>query len=266
MVEYLAVVTGGAQGIGLAIVMELLEAGGKVYFIDMDEEQGKKAEKDLQHRYGQDRVKFIKCDVSNEKEFEASIRKAREEMRGLNVMCNNAGFARPFYDMSRWELEIDVNLKASIRGSLIALELMNPENNGSGGVIVNTSSYTGLNPAPLFPTYCAAKAGVIAFARGFAPIAVTSNVRINCVLPDATMTPMYQKTLPELASTLSQEKFQSFMKTMTSSQGSKQAISPNTQEPRDVALGVIKILQDETKNGEALVVSKEHGTYYHQFN
>ncbi|XP_068083740.1 15-hydroxyprostaglandin dehydrogenase [NAD(+)] isoform X3 [Anabrus simplex] len=104
--EKVALVTGGASGIGLACIEELLASGSKVSIIDKNAQAGKKVLDDIVKKFGRNRAVFIETDVLDPVSFEAAFKKTFDTFKGLDIVINCAGIA----DFSRWELEIGINL------------------------------------------------------------------------------------------------------------------------------------------------------------
>ncbi|MEE6460954.1 hypothetical protein FKM82_001150 [Ascaphus truei] len=168
-----ALVTGGAQGIGRAMVEELLHKGAALALVDLNRIAGEQCKTSLDEQFGSHRTLFIQCDVTDQGQLKDAFRKTVEHFGRLDILVNNAGVNNE----KDWEQTILVNLNSVIRGTYIGLEHMNKNNGGQGGVIINISSLAGLTPAAYQPVYCASKHGVIGFTRS---IAVSTPMNINC--------------------------------------------------------------------------------------
>jgi NAD(P)-dependent dehydrogenase (short-subunit alcohol dehydrogenase family) len=177
------VVTGGASGIGKAIVRGFAATGDSVVVADIDEE-GAKA---LAAEAGE-RARWISCDVTQESQVEAAVQLAVSEFGAVDVMINNAGICvlGPLIGLSAEDFErmIAVNLKATLYGIKAAATRMS-----AGGVIVSTASTAGLNGAPLLGGYGATKAGIINMTKTAAAELRPAGIRVNCVCPAFTETP-----------------------------------------------------------------------------
>ncbi|CAB4019686.1 15-hydroxyprostaglandin dehydrogenase [NAD(+)]-like [Paramuricea clavata] len=196
MADYKAIVTGGAKGIGHAITSALLKAGGKVCFLDVSVSEGEKAQKSFDEKYGSGKAVFLKCDVSKKDELRDVFHRAKTQMGGLNVVCNNAGVA--FYEDEGTHSDeiISINLGGIINGSMLALELMGRGYGGNGGVIINMSSVAGVKKSLVVPIYSATKAGVVHYSRCIAQSSSQDHgVRVNCVCPVAVYTDMVARLL-----------------------------------------------------------------------
>nr|XP_046491925.1 peroxisomal 2,4-dienoyl-CoA reductase [(3E)-enoyl-CoA-producing]-like [Neodiprion pinetum] len=160
----IALVTGGARGIGFAYATELLRNGAAhVAILDLATSPGLEAANKLNVEFGDGRAIFIECDVTKDIEFKAAFVKVIEELGGLDIVINNAGIVNE----SQYDLTININLTAVVRGTILGLQHMGKDKGGKGGVIVNTSSIYGLDPGPWLPVYGATKHGVVGLSRSF---------------------------------------------------------------------------------------------------
>ncbi|XP_006821957.1 15-hydroxyprostaglandin dehydrogenase [NAD(+)]-like [Saccoglossus kowalevskii] len=185
--DKVAIVTGAANGIGRAIVEQLLLKNARtVVILDVNEEGGKKTLEELREKYGEDRVDFIKCDVSNATQLEAAFVTTKTRYERLDIVCNNAGIDNEF----ELEKSVAINLTAVIRGTYLAVEHMGTKNGGNGGVVINTASGLGIMPFPLLPIYTATKHGVVGFTRSVAsePMVVENAIRVSAICPGAVKT------------------------------------------------------------------------------
>jgi len=154
-----ALVTGGANGIGLAMVKELLQNGVKgVGMVDLNATLGEKASKELGAK-----VLFIKTDVTKPSEMEDAFKKTIDKFGGLDIVANNAGI----FNETQWEQTIAVNVNAVVRGTLLGFHYMGKDRGGKGGIIVNTGSILGLQAIAGGPVYSGTKHFVVSFDRAF---------------------------------------------------------------------------------------------------
>ncbi|KAF5299865.1 hypothetical protein FQA39_LY11402 [Lamprigera yunnana] len=160
-----ALVTGGASGIGQAHVIELLNNGVKgVTIADINVELGTKLLKELQSQFGKEKVIFVQLDVSNRKQFEECFEKTIEKFNNVDILINNAGIAND----KEFEKMVSVNINGTINGTLLAIQnYIHKYKSGPEGVIVNVSSTAGLDPNELLPLYGATKSAVIGLTRSF---------------------------------------------------------------------------------------------------
>ncbi len=175
-----AVVTGGASGIGRATVERFVDEGARVVVADIDAEAGEAVAAALG-----DAVAFISTDVSDAEQVQALVDGCVEMFGGLDVMVNNAGFggamARFLYDdLSDFTRVMNVNLLGVMLGSQRAARHMKA--NG-GGAIVNMASIAGIAAGPGVMAYRASKAAVIHLSRSIAIDLAPYGIRVNCIAP-----------------------------------------------------------------------------------
>nr|XP_009291007.1 15-hydroxyprostaglandin dehydrogenase [NAD(+)] isoform X2 [Danio rerio] len=159
-----ALVTGGAQGIGRAVVEELLQNGAKVALVDLNQSVGEECKSDLDDQFGEDNCIFIQCDVTDGEKLGDAFRNTVDRFGRLDIVINNAGINNE----KNWEKTIEVNLTSVIKGTYLALEHMSKEYGKQGGAIINVSSMAAFLHSPHQPVYTATKYGVIGFSRAMA--------------------------------------------------------------------------------------------------
>ncbi|KAL0271015.1 UNVERIFIED_CONTAM: hypothetical protein PYX00_008261 [Menopon gallinae] len=195
-----AIVTGGASGIGKAIVEELLKNGAKVAICDIDEENGEKLARQLVAKHGKEKVIFCECDVTDYPQFEESFDTVVETFGSVDIVVNNAGIMND----RLWELEVDVNLVGNgvIRGTLLALRYMGKDRGGKGGVLVNIGSNCSLKPYTSAPIYSATKHAIIGLTRAYGDSyhLSTTGVRVFAFCPSATDTGLIKDIRKQLLS------------------------------------------------------------------
>lgn len=189
----IAVITGGASGIGLATVEAFVEEGARVVVGDLQNEAGEA----LVTRLGADTVAYRHCDVTDEDQLKALLHAAKTEFGGLDVLFNNAGIGGPsepieVLDMAAWSANMDLLVKAPFMGVKHAVPLMRER---GGGVIVNTSSVAGMQAGYGPATYSTAKAAVLHFSRMAAAELAADKIRVNAVCPGIIATSMIGASL-----------------------------------------------------------------------
>ncbi|KAK7873787.1 hypothetical protein R5R35_005774 [Gryllus longicercus] len=196
-----ALVVGGASGIGLAIVKEFLQEGANVAVCDISA-KGEEVVKDLQAEFGTQRSIFKHVDVRDEGQVQAAFTETKSNFKKLNIVVNCAGLLN---DLD-WNLAVDINLKGVIRGTLLAWKHMGKHEGGSGGTVVNIASIAGLMALPFTPVYIATKHAVVGFSRSCGdPYNVDRTaVRVLTVCPGMTDTPIF-KNVKLLAPELEEE-------------------------------------------------------------
>ncbi|CAH1793386.1 unnamed protein product [Owenia fusiformis] len=243
-----AIVTGGAQGVGRGIVEALLGKGAKVCIADINKATSELTVKELAQTYG-DKIFFKECDVTKDAEIKA-VFGAVQDIFGsrADIMVNNAGIIHEF-DFARC---VAINLEAQIRCTHAAVESMGVNNGGKGGVVIFTASITGVIPFSGAPVYGATKHAVVGYVRGIAscPSYSQCGLRFNCVCPSFVDTPLVSDA--ELLTYFDAECRDTFAALRN---------SVDMLRPSDVGVGCIKLIEDDTLNGKALVVN--HGDTGH---
>ena len=183
-----AVVTGGAQGIGLEIARTFIAEGARVVLGDINDEAGAAAVAELG---GQDKARYVNCDVRDSAAVEALVAAAEEAFGPLGVFVNNAGVTRDATMRKMTEQQFDdiiaIHLKGSWNGTRAAAARM--REHGSGA-IVNISSISGKVGLVGQTNYSAAKAGIVGLTKAAAKEVAFKGVRVNAVQPGLIRTAM----------------------------------------------------------------------------
>ncbi len=210
-----ALVTGGASGIGEATCAVLAEAGAAVVVGDVD---GKGASQTADRITEQGaRALAVPVDVTRRSAVEALVDRAVEHFGALDVMCNVAGVPSDglIEEVTEAELDrvLDINLKGVFFGCQAAMRVMKPRRRG---VIINVSS-TGIDvPVPGNGVYAITKAGVAMLSMVLATEAGPHGIRVNAIAPGATITNFSQRHLYDEDGNISQERFDAFVTRMRS--------------------------------------------------
>ncbi len=186
-----AIVTGGAQGFGLAITKRFIESGARVIIWDKDTEYLNKV--DLKN------IQKIEVDVSNYKSVENAFAESLTHENKIDILINNAGIAGPNfktwdYPLEEWQKVIDIDLT----GVFYCCKTIVPhfiKNNY--GRIVNISSIAGKEGNPNAMPYSAAKAGVIALTKSLGKELADNNISVNCVTPAPAKTRIFDQITQE---------------------------------------------------------------------
>ncbi|OWF48049.1 15-hydroxyprostaglandin dehydrogenase [NAD(+)]-like [Mizuhopecten yessoensis] len=251
-----ALVTGGAQGLGYAFVQALLDKGAKICFCDINTNQGEATLKQLSDKYGAGNVMFRRCDVTSQKDMEELFKATKDRYGRIDIVCNNAGMGGETYP--QWEQVVDVNIKGMTRGSFIAFEYLRNDKGGNGGVIVNISSAAGLSVNPMSPVYCATKTAIIALTRCLASNEEVRNcgIRVNTLCPSFADTDLVKQISPFTLHDDAETKMENSAK-VTNFLSAHGLMTTDT-----VAESFMELVMDETKNGAVLRVSKGKGNEY----
>ena len=174
-----AIVTGGAQGIGSAIAARLVADGYRVIVADADAEAGREAERSLGPG-----ARFVRCDVAAEAQVRACVKAALAGGRRLDALVNNAALARPArvpvtkLSLAAWNRALAVNLT----GAFLMAKHAAPHLARARGAIVNIASTRALQSEPDTEAYSATKGGIVALTHALAA-SLGPAVRVNCVSP-----------------------------------------------------------------------------------
>lgn len=188
-----AIVTGGARGIGLAVAERLLADGARVALWDADAAALEIAARRL------DGVLTSPVDVTDPASVEAARDAVTDRFGGFDIVVNSAGIAGPTvptldYPLDHWRRVVDVNLT----GTFLVCKLLAPTMVGRDwGRIVNIASLAGKEGTPNAAAYSASKAGVIAFTKSLAKELAATGVLVNSVAPAALDTEMVKNMSPE---------------------------------------------------------------------
>ncbi|OQS08030.1 15-hydroxyprostaglandin dehydrogenase, NAD+ [Thraustotheca clavata] len=231
-----AIITGAAQGLGLAFSKLLLENGGSVFMTDINLSQLSTSAQELQAQYSSSRIGFQFQDVCDDNSFDVIFDAANNHFgsRKVNLLVNNAGINSEFFafykQSSSWRKLIEINLIAVMRGTQVALRRL-----PVGSLIVNVASAAGLAPTPAVPEYGASKVGVVYFTSAVAK--KTKDIRVVAFCPAFVDTPMAHSAVQ--ASPKFVERFGGLMTTEYAAQAFQ------------------RLLQDDTNTGKALFVTNQ---------
>ncbi|ADU30036.1 SDR family NAD(P)-dependent oxidoreductase [Evansella cellulosilytica] len=182
-------VTGGANGIGKAIVVGYAVLGATVYFVDVDQKTGKHLESDLKEKGL--RANFMYCDVSKEGDVIKVINHLEKQEKAIQAIINNAGVSKfkPIEDLqfSEWESILHTNLSSVFLFSKYGSRMMTRY-----GSIVNIASTRALMSEPNSEAYAATKGGIVSLSHALAASFSGKNIRVNVISPGWIETGNYE--------------------------------------------------------------------------
>ena len=190
--DKVAVVTGGAQGFGLAIVEKFLASDAKVIIWDKDKEM-------MSSLNLGDNVHTVEVDVTNFDSVNKDTEQSLQISNSIDILVNNAGIAGPSfktweYPIEEWQKVIDIDLSGVFYCCKSVVPHMIEKNYGK---IVNIASIAGKEGNPNAMPYSAAKAGVIALTKSLGKELADKNIAINCVTPAAAKTRIFDQISQE---------------------------------------------------------------------
>ena len=241
-----AIVTGGALGIGRTTCLLLAKEGAKVAVTDVLDREGKEVVDEIKAAGGI--AEYWHLDVTNEEEVKKVLADVAREFGKIDVLVNNAGIAgvnKPTHEITEeeWDKVINVNVKGVFFCTKHVIPYMRK---AGGGSIINLSSIYGLVSAPDVPPYHASKGAVRLMTKTDALLYAKDDIRVNSVHPGYIWTPMVENHLK--ASGIDPE------------EGRKQLASlhpiGHVGEPIDIAYGIVYLASDESKfvTGSELVI------------
>ena len=192
--DNVAIVTGGAQGIGMAVCQRLLRAGAKVAIFDVAEEGSSEIAQVVQTQKGN--VAFLKVDVSNLSEVERAVNRVIDKFSHLDILVNNAGITRDKLILRMKKEDWDRVIQINLTGAFNCIKAVSPFMlRARRGRIITISSIIALRGNSGQANYAASKAGLIGLtksvAREFAPRGIT----VNAVAPGFIQTKMTEKLM-----------------------------------------------------------------------
>lgn len=238
-----AVVTGGASGIGKEACLLLAKEGAKVVVTDMDS-SGASVATEIS-RSGE--AIFLKLDVSEEASVEKAFAEAHDRFGRIDILVNNAGITgvkKPTHEITaqEWDRVMDVNVKGVFYCTKHAIPYMKA---AGGGSIINIASVIGMVAYAAAPAYVASKAAVRLMSKTDALIYAKDRIRVNAIVPGYIWTPLIENALKAKGDVEAGKK-------------ALEALHPvgHLGEPLDIAYGILYLASDESKfvTGSDLVI------------
>lgn len=187
----IALVSGGAGGIGRAVAQRLAGEGATVAILDVDAAGGEAAARDIGSR-----ALFVHADCTRKAEVDAAVGHVVANLGRIDVLVNNVGWALPAWfvddDAADWDRLIALNLKSQLLVTHAALRDMTQR---TGGKIVNIASEAGRTGQIQAVVYSLCKAGIIGFTKSLAREVARHQISVNCVCPGPTDTPLFRRAV-----------------------------------------------------------------------
>ena len=193
--DRVAIVTGGAQGFGLAITERFIEAGAKVIIWDVDENAAKKAVTKIKS----EKVSYQIVDVTNFEIINKNLLDTEKSHKKIDIFINNAGMAGlnttvADYPLDEWKKIMDLNLNSVFYCCKAVVPFMIKNDYGR---IVNIASIAGKEGNPNASAYSTSKAGVIGLTKSLGKELAQKNIAVNCVTPAAAKTRIFDQMTEE---------------------------------------------------------------------
>jgi NAD(P)-dependent dehydrogenase (short-subunit alcohol dehydrogenase family) len=239
-----ALVTGGASGIGRATALLFAREGAAVAVVDLNKHKGEAVAKTIINEGG--KAIFVHADVSDAADCQLAVRQTVKQLGRLDILFNNAGIMRRAsvvgLNEEEWDRVMSVNVKSVFLLSKYAIPVMTK---AGGGAIINTASGWGLVGGQKAAAYCASKGAVVLLTKAMAIDHGEQNIRVNCVCPGDVDTPMLRNEARQLGEP--EDKFLS---------ESAQRPLKRIGKPEEIAQAVLYLASDASSfvTGAALVV------------
>jgi D-sorbitol dehydrogenase (acceptor) len=185
-----AIVTGGARGIGAAICRRYADEGARVVIADVLEREAQALAREL----GRDAF-AVQLDVTSRPSIDAMVESVLERAGGIDILVNNAAIFEMAPLLEITETSFDKQFAVNVKGLLFTLQAVAAQmvKQGRGGKIVNFSSQAGRRGEPLVAVYCASKAAVISLTQSAGLALIKHRINVNAIAPGVVDTPMWDQ-------------------------------------------------------------------------
>ncbi len=242
MQDVRAIVTGGASGLGLAVVESVIAAGGRATLFDVNEQAGR----EIAQRLG-DRAAFQRVDVASESAVDAAVQAAAASMGGINLAVNCAGVGGPRRMVGKdgpmpgevFRRIVEINLVGTLlvcKAAAAAMQKNAPNAEGERGAIVMTASVAAFDGQIGQVAYSASKGGIVGMTLPMARELASFGIRVVTIAPGLFRTPMLAALPPEAQESL----------------GKQVPFPPRLGHPSEYALLVRQIVENPMLNGETI--------------
>ena len=242
--DKVVIITGGASGIGKAVALLFSREGATVAIVDIDEPNGQAVVQSIVESGG--KAVFLHCDVTNMVECRSAVDRVLKEHGKISVLFNNVGIIRRASVVDTTEEEWDKVMATNVKSVFIFSKYVIPiMAEASGGVIINTASGWGIVGGEKAASYCASKGAVVLLTKAMAIDHGSQNIRVNCICPGDTDTPMLHREALQLG--ITREKFLA---------EAKQRPLQRIGKPEEIANAALFLASDASSyiTGTALVV------------
>ena len=196
--DRVAIITGGARGMGRAIALRFAKEGCSSVIVDLLDKDGEKTVADIK-KVGKDAI-YVRCDVTSSAQVKDMVAKAIAKFKKIDIMANCAGIGKPpklINDIS--EEEYDKVVAVNMKGIFLCLQAIAPHMKANKyGKIINIASLAGISPAPFSIHYAAAKAAAKHLSDCFALEVAKYNITCNAILPGMIRTDMTRDFAPPM--------------------------------------------------------------------
>jgi len=242
-----AIITGAGAGIGRATALLFAKEGAKVVIADCDSEGGTETVGIIREDGGE--ATFVQVDVSKAADAARMARKTVETYGKLDILVNNAGIYMQANAVEMMEEDWDRILDVNLKGVFLCSKYCIPEMiKGGGGSIVNIGSEAGIVGIKNQVAYNVSKSGVIALTKSTALDFALDNVRVNCLCPGRTLTPLVKKVIAEAQDP----------------ESTRRALEEDRPlermgRPEEIAAGVLYLASDESPYATGSILSIDGG-------
>ena len=242
-----AIITGAGAGIGRATALLFAKEGAKVVVADYDSEAGAETVNIIRKEGGE--AKFVQVDVSKATDAERMARTTVETYGKLDILVNNAGIYMQADAVETTEEDWDRILDVNLKGAFLCSKYCVPEMiKGGGGSIVNIGSEAGLVGIKNQVAYNVSKSGIIALTRSMAVDFAAHHIRVNCVCPGTTETPLVKAALERAPDPAAARR-------------ALEEVRPANRlgRPEEIAAGILYLASDESLYATGSILSIDGG-------